>query len=134
MSHTVTVTKIMDGARNAVFHVYIKGDGVSSDLTDSVIIDPTLSFDPAKKSKPTITVEKMLYNLVGFDAQIEFDYLLDDTPLWALSGGQENKVCFKDWGGLKDRSGEIDGSGKLMINTSGLVDGFGTILIHVRKD
>jgi len=133
MSHAITITKLMDGPRNAVFHVYIKGDGVSEDITDGVLVDPTQSFDPSQKSIPSITVEKILYNLVGFDAKLEFDYLVSDTPLWALSGGQENKVCFKDWGGLKDRSA-IDGSGKLMVSTSGLIDGFGTMLIHVRKD
>jgi hypothetical protein len=135
MAHTVSVTKLMDGAKNAAFHVFIKSDGVSADLTDYVIIDPALSFDPAYPNIPTMTVEEIYYDLAGFDAFLEFDYMLSDTPLWAMSGNQYAEAEFDCVGGLKDRSNELDGTGKLQITTSGLTAGkFGSIVIKVRKD
>jgi hypothetical protein len=135
MAHTVTVTKLMDGERNAAFHVFIKSDGASADLTDYVIIDPAISFNPALNQNPVMTVNEIYYDLAGFDAFIEFDYLLSDTPLWVMSGGQYAEAEFDCVGGLKDRSNELDGTGKLQITTSGLTAGkFGSIIIKVRKD
>jgi hypothetical protein len=135
MSHTVTVTKLLDGQRNAAFHVFIKSDGLSADLTDYVLIDPALSFNPALGQVPSMTVEEIYYDLAGFDAFLDFDYLVSDTPLWAMSGGQYAEVEFKCVGGLKDRSNVLDGTGKLQITTSGLTTGkFGSMIIKVRKD
>ena len=42
MANAVTITKILDGARSAVFHVFIKSDGASGELVDQVLIDPVL--------------------------------------------------------------------------------------------
>jgi len=135
MAHSVTVTKLLDGQRNAAFHVFIKSDGATADLTDYVLIDPALSFDPGLNQKPSITVEEIYYDLAGFDAFLDFDYLLSDTPLWAMSGGQCAEAEFDCVGGLKDRSNELDGTGKLQITTSGLTTGkFGSIIIKIRKD
>lgn len=135
MAHTVSVTKLMDGQRNAAFHIFIKSDGASADLTDYVVIDPALSFDPNLANNPAMTVEEIYYDLAGFDAYLEFDYMLSDTPLWAMSGGQYAEAEFDCVGGLKDRSNELDGTGKLQITTSGLTAGkFGSIIIKVRKD
>lgn len=130
----VTITKLNDGPRNAVFHVSIFSDG-SGEETDSVLIDPATSFDPALNAEPTITIDRLWYDLTGFNAYMEFDYLASDTPVWSMSGGQANSIDFCYFGGLKDRSNPLDGSGKLMLNTSGLGAGdFGTIIIKVRKD
>lgn len=130
----VTVTKILDGARNAIFHISVLGDG-SGDVTDETLIDPTTSFDPAFKAKPAMTIEKLWYDLSGFNARLEFDYLVSDTPAWTMSGNQAAQLDFCGFGGLKDRSNELDGSGKLMLTTSGLASGeFGTLIVHVRKD
>lgn len=135
MAHTVTVTKLMDGQRNAAFHIFIKSDGASIDLADYVVIDPAISFDPNLANKPVMTVEEIYYDLAGFDAYIEFDYLLSDTPLWSMAGGQYAEAEFDCVGGLKDRSNELDGTGKLQITTSGLTAGkFGSIIVKVRKD
>lgn len=135
MAHTVAITKLLDGPKNAAFHVFIKSDGVSADLTDEIIIDPASSFDPNLSQKPNMTVTEIYYDLSGFDAYIEFDYLLSDTPLWVMSGDQYAEAEFDCVGGLKDRSNELDGTGKLQLTTSGLTGGkFGTIIIKVRKD
>ena len=129
----VTITKIFDGPKSAVMHVSLLGDG-SGDLTDAILIDPAQSFDPALKAKPLLTVEQLWYDFSGFSARLEFDDLVSDTPVWTMSGSQAAHVDFCDFGGLKDRSGELDGLGKLKLTTSGFIGGsFGTLIIKVRK-
>jgi len=135
MAHSVTVTKLLDGPKNAAFHVFIKSDGASADLVDQVLIDPAVDFDPSFPNKPTITVEEIYYDLAGFDAFLDFDYLLSDTALWAMSGGQYAEAEFECVGGLKDRSNVLDGSGKLQLTTDGLAAGkFGSMVIKIRKN
>lgn len=129
----VLVTKLHDGAKSAVFHVAITGDG-SGDVTDAVLIDPT-QFDVPMPAAPGLTIERLWYDLAGFDARLEFDNLISDTLAWSMTGGQSATFDFCDIGGLKDRSAPLDGTGKLTLTTSGLlVDGVGTLVIKVRKD
>lgn len=131
--NTVNITKLLDGEREATFHVFIEGDG-SADETDLVLIDPTSDVSPALGSVPSFTIEKIWYDLSGFNAVLGFGYLLTGTPIWNLSGNQSNFVCFSEIGGLKDRSGNLDGTGKLTITTRGLEIGdTGSIVIKVRK-
>lgn len=127
----VAVTKIIDGPRNAVFHVFIEGNG-SGELTDHVLVDPT-SFSPALLAEPGLTLEEITYDLDGFSAKIEFDYLTTDNPVWSMSKGPGGHACFEDFGGLKDRSWS-DGNGKLKITTTGLDNGDrGSIILVLRK-
>ena len=136
MANSVLITKLLDGPRSAIFHIFIESDGASGDMTDQVLIDPTTSFDPALDSTPTITIDSLWYDLSGFDAKLEFDYLLSDTPVWTLSAGNGVHMDFNCFGGLKDRSNALDGTGKLTITTNGLsaLGDNGTLIIKVRKD
>ena len=136
MANTPNITKVIDGGRNAVFHVHIRGDGVSGDLSKHVIIDPLTDFDPSRRRKPCMTITEIWYDLSGFDARLDFEYLNDETGVLALSGGNAAHLCFDSFGGLKDRSNDLDGTGKLILSTSGLlsVDHCGSIIIKVRKD
>lgn len=130
----VAITKLIDGPRNAVFHVALSGDG-SGDLTDETLIDPAVSFTPALPSSPCMTVDKLWYDLSGFSGKLEFDYLTSDVPVWTMAADQSGDRDFCSFGGLKDRSPVLDGSGKLMLTTKGLgADDFGTIIVWVRKD
>ena len=130
----IGITKINDGARNAVFHVIIEGDG-TGDLTDETLIDPATSFSPAMPAAPSMTIEKLLYDFGSFTAKLEFDYLASDIPIWTIAGDQSNCFDFTSFGGLKDRSPVLDGSGKLMLSTSGLAAGEkGSLIVWVRKD
>lgn len=130
----VVITKILDGARNAVFHVAITGDALG-DVADAIIIDPAVDFTPALGAEPSMTIDSLWYDLAGFNAKLEFDYLVSDTPVWSMSGNQGTQIDFCHFGGLKDRSPEMDGLGRLKITTSGLADGdFGTLVVKVRKD
>lgn len=130
----VAVTLINDGPRNAVAHVFIKGNGLGEE-TDFVILDPETSFDPALPAKPTLTIEKLWYDLNGFSVVLEGDYLATDTPIWSMSAGSASYMDFGYFAGIKDRSNELDGKGKLKITTSGLGAGdTGSIIVHVRKN
>lgn len=130
---TITVTKLVDGPRNAVFHVAVAGDAMG-DVDDEVLVDLATSFDPALPPVPSLTIERLMYDLTGFDARLEFDYLVGDTPVWTMSERQSTVVDFTAFGGLKDRSDVMDGTGKLMMTTNGLgVDDHGTVIIMLRK-
>lgn len=129
----LTITKIIDGSRNAVFHLAIAGSGVG-DLIDEIIIDPAVSFSPARPAIPSMSIDRIWYDLIGFDARLEFDYLSSDTPIWTMGQGQYALADFSLFGGLADRSPVLDGTGKLMLSTSGLGAGdAGTIIIKVHK-
>lgn len=136
MANTISITKLLDGARFAVFHIYIKSDGATGDLADHVLIDPAADLNPLLNAVPSLTIDEIWYDLSGFDARLEFDYLVDDTAVWTLSGGNGVHMDFTPFGGLKDRSQVLDGTGKLMITTNGLLSAGdnGTIIIKVRKD
>ena len=128
------LTLLMDGPRNAVVHVAIVGDG-SGDLVDAVLLDPATSFDPELPARPTLTIERILGDLAGFDGLLEFDHLVSDTFAWSMTGDQTFCADFTPFGGIKDRSPVLDGTGKLTLTTSGLGAGEkGSLLIHVRKD
>lgn len=127
----IAITQIHDGPRNAVFHVAIEGDG-SGELTDAVLVDPT-TFDPPLPASPSLVVERLQYDLSGFRAKLEFDYLASDTFLWAMSEGTYADADFCAFGGLKDRSA-TDGDGKILLTTTGLGAGdIGVIVLSVRK-
>lgn len=129
----VIIAKLVDGPRNAAFHVSIVGDGLG-DLTDEVIVDPATSFDPALPNDPSLTVEKIIADLVGFDAWLEYDYAVSDTPIWNITGDQYVCADFCEFGGIRDRSAQ-DGRGKIKMSTSGLGAGDrGTFLLKLRKD
>jgi hypothetical protein len=128
------ITKIMDGPRNAVFHVVFEGDG-SGDLADVVLIDPATSFDPALPGIPSLTIDKLWYDLSGFDAKLEWGFLTSDLLIWSITGDQYCNPDLGHFGGLKDRSPSPDGNGKLKITTRGLGNGeTGFLTIKVRKD
>lgn len=135
MANTVTVTKIMEGPRHAVFHIYLKSDGVAGELTDQTLIDPTADLSPAGTASASLTVEKIWYSNVGFDSILEFDATAD-TPIWKIPAvSDSNKIDFKEVGGLKDRSG-AGATGKITITTSGFTAATdeGTMIIRIRKD
>jgi len=134
MANTVQITKTLDGDRGIVFHVFIQSDGVTGDLSDVVLIDPT-TLVPPTDSSPSLTIEELWYDLSGFNAVLSFDDLVEGTPVWALSQGNHSHVELRTIGGLKDRSSQ-DGNGNLQITTYGLqsVGDAGVIVIKARKD
>lgn len=128
----IAIAKLADGPRNAIYHVTIVGDG-SGDLDDEIIIDPAADFDPTGEAIPALNIQRLHYDLSGFSAWLEFDYLATDTPVWSMSSDGGGMAFFDYFGGLTDRSG-MDGTGKLKMSTNGLDAGDrGTIIIEAKK-
>ena len=131
MANTLTITKVNDGPRHLVIHVYLKSDGASGELSDAVLIDPV---DLGLPASSRFVIEKIDYNFVGFSALVEFDTgLVDDKMIWVL-GEANSKACFKDIGGLADRSG-VDGTGKIQFTTTGFtaLGDQGSMVMSIRK-
>lgn len=132
MANTVNITKVIDGPRNVVIHVYIASDGASGDLVDQVLIDPVVDLN----LKPTerMSVESITSSMSGFHARVEYDTgLVEDKMVWVITE-HDSLASFQDIGGLKDRSG-VDGTGKFQITTTGLtsVGDEGTFIFQVKK-
>lgn len=136
MANDITITKLIDGPRNAVLHIVIASDGSTGDLTNFTLIDPAFDFSPELPAKPIMTIEEIWYELAGFTARLQFNYLTKSTPIWTLAGQASGHMDFTKFGGLKDRSNPLDANGKLTITTTGLatIGCQGTIVIKVRKD
>ena len=135
MAHTVAVTKLLEGPRHVVLHVYFKSDGISSDLNKVTLIDPHSDdlIKPLLKG-PGLVVEEIVYDFAGFDASLQFDSgLINDNYIWVLPEGSSERVDFRPFGGFKDRSGK-DGTGKLTITTFGLlsIGDQGSMIVKLR--
>lgn len=133
MPHTVKITKLEEGNRYLVLRVYIKGDGLSQDLSGYVLADPT-TLNPGQPLKPTFAIDEMWYDLDGFNMRLDFDSLVD-PPAWTASqGGGGCHLDFGGIGGVTDKSG-LDGTGKLLLSTSGLDTAAkqGSLILKLRK-
>ena len=133
MSHQVIVTPLLNGARHVVLHVYVKSDGVSPDLEDHELVDPA-DYGMTGPHR-FFTIETIQTALSGFDARLKFEYLLSDTLIWVLpEAGSGATYDFNDYGGLKDRSNELDGTGKILFSTRGISAGDeGSFVLKLRK-
>lgn len=127
----ITLKTLHDGPKNAVVHVTVIGTG-AGDVEDEVVLDPA-TFARPLKGEPLLTVERLSYSLIGFDARLEFDYLSSESFIWALKGGEYVHLDFGRFGGIKDPSGD-DGTGKLQLTTMGLAEGqYGAIVVEAKK-
>lgn len=137
MANTVTIRKLMEGAKSVVLHVYLKCDGASGELTDQVLLDPTTDVTPALTAASKFTIEEIWYDLSGFDAQLEYD-ATTDTPIWTLvgaSGTTGEHKDFRSFGGIRD-SGGAGATGKIQVTTTGFTAATdqGTIILRIRKE
>lgn len=129
----LSIDQIHDGARNAVFHISILGDG-TGDLDKQVIVDPAADFDPPLPPTPALRLTHIWYDLGGFSASLHYDYLSSERPLWSMSPNGAADMDFLIFGGLTDRSPVLDGSGQVLLTTSGLISGLeGSIVIALKK-
>lgn len=135
MSNTVDITPILDGSKRIIYHVFLKSDGATGELVDEVLVDPVV--DLGLKRTVRMTLEDVTFAFAGFDARIEFQTgLVDDTLIWVLPEGSDSYVDFSKYGGLKDRNGSLDATGKILISTTGFTSTTdqGSILLKVRID
>lgn len=129
--NTVLTTVIEKGERNLILAVYLASDGASGDLNKYVLLDP---MDFGFPYTARFELRRIDYNFAGFDASIEFDSGLPaPTFKWVLSEGANHPVDFMYCGGVRDTSGQ-DGTGKLMITTTGFTSAgdIGSILFKLR--
>ena len=136
MANIVQVRKLIEGPRCSYFSIYLQNDGVDGELTNRVIVDPTIDFSPPLLARSQISLMCIWYELSGFDVTFSFGGLVN-TPIWVTpgtSGG--NYTCFEEFGGIKDPSNPPDASGKLQISTTGFVDATckGSLIIGVKKN
>ena len=127
----IVQTLISDGPTKAIIQIYLESNGIEEELTDYVLLDPSLDFSPAADQ---MSILQVWYGLSGFSATLSFDDLTD-SPCWNLPGDTDGYYDFRYFGGLKDRSG-IDHTGKLLISTSGFSPQpkKGTIIIELKKN
>ena len=126
---SINITTTLNGSRFKVIELYLIGDA-GGDLTDEVISDPSADGDIANTK---YSIENVQFSLHGFAANLEFDYLATDSPKVMMPMDISDHLCFEHTGGLIDRSG-VDGTGKLLLNTTGLVAGSqGHLVIKLRK-
>jgi hypothetical protein len=129
MANLVTITPLLSGQRKVILHVYIKSDGESGDLVDYEIADPANYNFKGK----FFTMESVESALSGFSVSLKFGYLQSGTPVWVIP---EFQSCYdlRPYGGLLDRSNVLDGTGKVLLSTSGLSRGDeGTFILVLRK-
>ena len=120
------ITTIQNGERNKILHVFIDDSG---EIVDGQISNP--DDDGGEK----YTLKSITYALTGFKANLKFEYLQSDTFIWVLPEGISEEVCFDRYSGIKDRNG-LDGSGRILIDTVGIVAGdksAGSLIIHLTK-
>ena len=133
MANRVEVTKLLDGPRHLIYHVYLASDGASSDLDSYTLIDPA---NESMGDESQFTIEDVTWGFNGFSANLHFELLVDDTLIWVLPPSAGNYVDFKKYGGLKDRGNSADATGKVLLSTTGFVDlgDEGSMIIKVRKN
>jgi hypothetical protein len=130
MANTVTITKLVDGQRNAVLHVYVASDGAAGELSDQVVVDASsLSGAPTK-----LTIERICWAFQGFSGRLEFDATAD-SPAAVLFDGDNGCLDFSSFGGLPDPAG-AGSTGDILLTTTGFSASGdeGVLIIEVRKD
>lgn len=135
MANTVNITPLLSGSKRVVYHVFFKSDGATGELVDEVLIDPVVDLGFPKTTR--MTLEKVLFHFAGFDARIEFQTgLTTDTFIWVLPEGSDSDVDFTPFGGVKDRNGSLDATGKVLISTTGFTSSTdqGSMILQVRLD
>ncbi len=131
---TIVKTKLMEGRKKAIFHFYLESDGVSGELSNVILLDPTVDFNPAETSSSQYSVTKIWSSLSVFDGILKFN-ALEPYVIWVLSPDNSTDVCFDHFGGLKDRSTAAH-DGKLLLSTNGFAPAgsAGVLIVEIRKD
>jgi len=123
MPHLVQKTFFMDGDGHVVLHCFIRGDGVSNELVNYVLLDPHTELTPLMSEQQDLLVKRVWYELGGFNTTL----LFNSTTPWAFWTLTSQSGTSNDWnffGGIRDHSDPdgsgLDSDGKLLITTNGL--------------
>ena len=133
MSNKIVLTKMVEGSRNVIFHVYLESDGIEGELENAILIDPTKDLSPEVTDKRQYKITQIWSSLVWFDALLTFD-ALDKFPSWLIARDSENYIDFRYFGGIKDKS-DAEHSGEIRITTNGFAEkgSRGTMIIELKK-
>lgn len=134
MANTLTTKIIENGPRNVILFIYLRSDGATGDFINQVVLDPQAELGMLRGQR--LRFSNIQYNLAGFDAILEFDTgSVEKNPKWVLVEGANNPADFEKYGYLFDDSSALNGTGDVMITTSGFTStaDFGSILIRFVK-
>lgn len=141
MANFIQRTILVDSQRHAVMHFFFQADG-SGDLVNEVVIDPVIDFQDSSFQYQAVSlgVDQMWWDSssifgASFSGNLRYDSITQTQLIWTLSANPgDTHLDFRDFGGIKDKTG-IDGTGKILINTNGLVDvsAQGSLIVSVKK-
>lgn len=114
----------MDGASHVTLHCYMRGDGVSVELDNQLVLDPVTQLVPPMPRRQDLILKQVWYE-VGFEIRLAFGRL--DAPAWPFWTLMPNNSGQHDWrffGGIRDHSDAdnfgLDSTGQLLMSTQGL--------------
>jgi len=134
MAHAITTQVIIDGSKNTIIKVNIKGDtGDATELTNYVIFDASAYLTASTSNK----LCRIQYCLNGFTAELFWD-ATTDIPLISLAKDHPQDHDFINdcmgFGGLVNNAG-TGITGDILITTTGLAsskhDGF--IIFYIKQ-
>lgn len=144
MTNTITRTLLVNGARSMLLHVYLESDGVTGELKNYVLVDPTVYdgvfTDKIIRPDMKLTVTQIWHSLGWFDALLSFDDLVP-APSWVCTRDSCNHIDFRHFGGIAQRyvdpdtAKATDRTGKILLSTNGFAPAgsMGTLIIEIRK-
>lgn len=138
MANIIQKRKTLDGSVVA-FHFYLESDGVTGELVDYTLIDPTIDLDPPMAPGRDLTIERIYAELQGFSAKLAFDGGANGQWVaWVVGPGLAIKRDFKPISGIPDKSGGSGGptaSGKLRITTTGFLQASarGSLILQLHR-
>lgn len=132
MAHTVTTQTIVDGSRNKIIKINIKGDsGTATELVKAVIYDSSAYVGDTTENK----LMEVEYGLNGFSAELFWDATAD-IPLVSLVKDFADYQKFWKEGGIPN-NGAAGRTGDILITTTGLAsstnDGYIKLYIKQRE-
>ena len=131
MANRIVLTTLLAGPRHTTIHAYLQSDGMEGEIDSYVLIDPD-----SRSQSGHLRIESVTWGFAGFNAKLHFEILVDDTLIWVLPETSSGVIDFSRYGGLKDLSNPLDGTGKLMLSTDGFqsTGDEGSLIIQVRND
>jgi hypothetical protein len=134
MGNTVTRRFLSNGPSKAVVHVLIESDGTDGELSNYVLLDPVVDFNPTLESYVQMSVMQVWYSAVWFDTIIGFN-AVTPSKSWVCARDTHNYHDFRYFGGLRDGS-SVDHDGKLLLSTNGLIvpGSVGTLILELKKN
>ena len=141
MANFIQRVILQDSQRHVTMHFWFQSDG-SGDLRNEVVIDPVVDFQNSTfvYQGMSLAVEQIWWDSASifgasFSGILSYDNPTQDQKIWSLGANPgDTHIDFCSFGGIKDKTG-IDGTGKILLNTVGLVDlsAQGSLILTCKK-